>query len=243
LADLSTTAAVLPEHPSTVEAGAFLDLVGFLASITGAPATGLQVVTAAGLSTVADRDLLVVGALGDSPALSALLRDGPLQVANRRLTLAVPDALQDIRALLLDSPPSAERTRASLALDGSGEGLGIIFGVESALASGRSVVGVTGMTPAAVAAAVATVEEPGAGARVQGDLALVQSGQVSAFRTSAGYNVGSLPVWLWPQLWLSGRPERVSFLMLASAGLIAPTLYWMLRRRAALRLRARTPRV
>ncbi|HYZ60898.1 MAG TPA: cellulose biosynthesis cyclic di-GMP-binding regulatory protein BcsB, partial [Acetobacteraceae bacterium] len=242
LADLSTTAAVLPERPTTVEVGAFLDLIGFLSAITGAPATGLQVVTAALLNTVSDRDLLAVGALADQPALATLLRDGPLRVASRRLTLVLPDAFQDIRALFLGAPASAERTRASLALDGAGEGLGFIFGVESALASGRSVVGVTGMTPAAVATAVATLLEPGAGARVQGDLTLVQAGQVAAFRTSSGYDVGNLPVWMWPQRWLSDRPERASLLMLAAGALLVPTLYWMLRRRAAMRLRARTPK-
>ena len=99
------------------------------------------------------------------------------------------------------------------------------------------------MTPAAVAAAAATVQEPGAGGRVQGDLTLVQAGQVSAFRTTPGYDVGSLPVWLWPQRWLSDRPDRVSLVMVMVIGLLVPTLYWMLRRRAALRLRARTPKV
>ena len=67
-ADLSGTAAVLPDRPTTVETGAFLDLVGFLSAITGAPATGLQVVTAGGVQSAAGRDLLVVGALGRLPA-------------------------------------------------------------------------------------------------------------------------------------------------------------------------------
>ena len=242
-ADLSGTAAVLPEHPSTVETGAFLDLTGFLSSITGASATGLQVVSAASLQSAANRDLLVVGALGRSPALNSLFRDGPLQVSNSRLTLSLPDAFQNIRALFTNAPDSNERTRASLALDGAGEGLGVIVGRESNLAAGRSVVAVTGMTPSAVAAVVAAVQDSQGGALVQGDLTLVQSGQTSSFRTASGYDVGSLPPWLWPQHWLGDRPERAALVLLAAACLLGLPLFWMLRRRSAMRLRARTSRL
>ncbi len=242
MADLSGTGAVLPDRPTTIEAGAFLDLVGFLSSITGAPATGLQVASGTATQAVADRDLLVIGALGRQPALAGLLRDGPLQVANGRLALSLPDSFQDIRALLTEAPSNAERSRATLALDGAGEGLGIIAGLESTLTSGRSVVAVTGMTPAAVAAAVATLQDPEGGARVQGDITLLQAGQASSFRTSPGYDVGSLPPWLWPQRWLGGRPERAILLLLGAACLLGLPLFWMVRRRAAMRLRARTPK-
>jgi cellulose synthase (UDP-forming) len=242
LADLSGTGAVLSERPTTVETGAFLDLVGFLSAITGAPAIGLKVTSANAMQAVTDRDLLIVGALGRQPALTAVLRDGPLQVVNGRLTLSLPDPLQDVRAVFLDAPSSAERTHASVALDGTGEGLGAIIGLENILSPGRSIVAVTGMTPAAVAAAVATLQDPEGGAHVQGDITLVQDGQVSAFRTTSGYDVGNLPPWLWPQRWLGGRPERAILLLLAAACLLGLPLFWMIRRRAAMRLRARTPK-
>jgi cellulose synthase (UDP-forming) len=192
------------------------------------------------MQAVANRDLLVVGALTRVPALPSLLRDGPLQVANNKLTLQLPDAFQDIRALLTDAPGSAERTRASVALDEAGEGLGIILGTQSNLMPGRSVVAVTGMTPAAVAASTGTVRDREGGARVQGDLTLVQSGQTTFFRTASGYDLGSLPPWLWPQRWFGNRPERAIVLLLAASCLLGVPLYWMLRRRAAIRLRART---
>jgi cellulose synthase (UDP-forming) len=242
LADLSGTAAVLPDHPTTVEAGAFLNLVGRLSAITGVPATGLQIISSSALQTVAGRDLLVVGALGRVPAFQTLLRDGPLQVSGNRLMLTLPGPLQDVRALLFDAPSGGERTRASLALDDSGDGMGVLLGLESTLTSGRSVVAVTGMTPSAVAASVAGLRDHDTSARIQGDVTLLQGDQVSAFRTSSGYDVGSLPLWLWAQHWFGDRPLRVAALLVTCACLTGIPLFWILRRRAAVRLRARTPK-
>ncbi len=242
LADLSGTAAVIPEQPTTLETEAFLDLIGTLSTITGAPATGLQIVSSAGLQTAAGRDVLAVGALGRMPALNALLKGGPLQAAEGRLTLSLPDPLQDIRALFWDGSSRSERTRATVALDGGGEGMGAIIGLESTLASGKSTVLVTGMTPAAVAAAVATLRDPDGPARIQGDITLLQGGQASSFRTASGYDLGELPPWLLPQRWLANRPERAAVLLVGCTGLVGAPLFWTLRRRAAQRLRGRTPK-
>ena len=242
LADLSGTAAVLPDHPTTVEETAFLNVVSMLAAITSVPATGLEVVGPAGLQGVAGRDLLVLGALDRQPAFRTLLRDSPVQVADKRLTLSLPGPLQDIRSVLFDAPSSAERTRASVALDGSGDGMGILLGLESTLTPGRSVVAVTGMTPAAVAAAVSALRSRDNSARIQGDVTLIQDTQISAFRTTDGYDVGSLPFWLWPQRWLGDQPVRAGMLLIACAFLVGFPLFWLVRRQSALRLRARTPK-
>jgi len=242
MADLSGTAALLPDRSSALETAAFLDLVGHLSAITGAPATGLQIVTSGGVQAAAGRDLLVVGALDRLPALGALLKDGPLQVTESKLTLRLPDPFQDIRALFWDAPGQAERSRATVALDGSGEGLGAIIGVENAFSAGKSAVIVTGMTPVAVAAAVSALRDPDGSARIQGDITLFQGTEVSAFRTAVGYDVGDLPPWLWPQRWLANQPGRVGVLLLGCTGLVGMPLFWRLRRRAAIRLRGRTPK-
>jgi len=133
MADLSGTAALVPDRPTALETGAFLDLIGHLGAITGVPGTGLLVVNSAGVQGAVGRDLLAIGSLRRLPALTALLKDGPLQVSEGRLSLSLPDPLQDIRALFSDAPSKAERTQASAALDGGGEGLGAVIGVESPL--------------------------------------------------------------------------------------------------------------
>jgi hypothetical protein len=101
---------------------------------------------------------------------------------------------------------------------------------------------VTGMTPAAVAAAVAALRDRDQSGLIRGDVTLIQAGQVQAFRASDGYDVGRLPIWLWAQRWLGNNPIRTGLLLVVCALLAAFPLFWMLRRRAAIRLRARTPK-
>ncbi|MDB5414598.1 MAG: hypothetical protein JWR10_2933 [Rubritepida sp.] len=242
LADLSGTAVVLPERANPVELTAFLDVVGQLAATVGIASTGIQVVTAGALQSVAARDLLVIGTLGRNPALTTLLRDTPMRVENDRLTLALPDALQDARAVFLDAPSRAERGRASaLVNEGTGEGMAALLGAESPLQSGRSVVALTGVTPAAITQLVAALRDPDLAPRIQGDVAVLSGGRMQSFRTGTSYGVGELPWWLRPQVWLAERPGRLLLLMLGAAALIGVPFFWMLRRRSLSRLRGRTP--
>ncbi|MFC7735749.1 UDP-forming cellulose synthase catalytic subunit [Roseomonas sp. GCM10028921] len=242
MADLSGTAVVLPERPNTLETGAFLDLVSGLAAHVGHPSTGLSVVFPAALQTVAAHDLLLLGTLGRQPAATTLLRNSPVQAQGDRLTLAAPDALADIRALFLDQPGSDELTRASAALADLGEGVAVMVGTESPLAAGKSVVAVLGATPAALSNAVGAMRNAETSSRVQGDLVLINGGQVSGYRTGATYTVGNPPWWLLPYLWLGTSPWRVAGLMVAAALMLGLPFHWLLRRRAAMRLRARTPK-
>ena len=165
-----------------------------------------------------------------------------MQVANDRLTIAAPDALADIRALFLDRPGSAELTRASAALAELGEGVSVLVGTESPLAAGKSVVALLGATPSALAGVVATLRDPEASARVQGDLVVIGGGRVTGYRTAATYGVGSPPPWVVPYLWLGASPWRVAAVMIGGALLLGLPFYWLLRRRAAKRLRVRTPK-
>ncbi|MGG5889720.1 UDP-forming cellulose synthase catalytic subunit [Falsiroseomonas sp. HC035] len=240
MADLSSTALVLPEQPNTVETGAFLDLVGALALKVGLPATGLQVAFPNGLSAMANRDLILLGTLGRQPAATALLRDSPVQVTAERLTLGASDRLSEIRALFLGE--GEERQRAAAALTELGESVAVIVGTQSPLQSGRSVVAVLGATPLALANAVATLRDPATAGQVQGDLSVLNGSRISAFRTGRGYAVGDPPWWLVPYLWIDEDPYAVIALMLAAALLLGLPTAWMLRRRSAMRLRARTPK-
>jgi cellulose synthase (UDP-forming) len=242
MADLSQTAVVLPEAPNTVETGAFLDLIGALAVKVGLPATGVQVVHPAGLQGVASRDLILMGTIGRQPAATALLRDAPIQITADRLSIAAPDRLADIRGLFLDQPTSGERRRAAAQLAELGEGLAVMAGTQSPLASGRSVVAILGATPAAMADAVATLRDASRAGQVQGDLVLLNAGRVSAFRTAQGYAVGNPPWWLVPYLLIDENPWAVGAIMAMAALLLGLPAAWFLRRRSAMRLRGRTPK-
>ncbi len=240
MADLSGTAAVLPERASTVEQGAFLDAIGQLAAITGIPATGLQVVTPPQLASAAARDLLVIGALGRQPALASLLRGAPIRVEGESLSLALPDAFQEARALILNAPSRDERSRATAALGTLGEGFGAVLGAESPLQAGRSVVAITGATPAAVAQMVQALRDPALAPAIQGDTSILTGSGVQSFRTMAPYHVGEAPWWLLPQIWMGDRPERALLLLLAVGVVLGLPIYWILRRREITRLRSRS---
>jgi cellulose synthase (UDP-forming) len=241
LADFSGTAAVLPERPNSLELSSFFTLVGRMAAIVGHPATGLQVTRAGAMSTVADRDLLVIGALGRNPALPQLLQDGPVQLDGNRLSVALPDVLEGFRHLFLgDGGPRQEREQAQALLTSQGEGMGLLIGFESPLSAGKSVVALSGTTPQGMEAMLAALRNQEQVARVQGDLAILAGGRVSGFKLGGSYAVGHLPPHLWPQYYLGGRPELLILLVAAAGLLIAIPSYWVLRRRAALRLRTRT---
>ncbi|MBC7433847.1 MAG: cellulose biosynthesis cyclic di-GMP-binding regulatory protein BcsB, partial [Rubritepida sp.] len=181
-----------------------------------------------------------IGTLSRQPALNQLLRETPVRQEGERLTVALPDMLQEVRGALLDAPGRAERSRASATLgDAAGEGLAAFIGGESPLAAGRSVVALTGATPASIAALVAALRDPDLLPLIQGDVALLSGGRIAAFRASTPYTVGELPWWLWPQRWAGEKPVHAALILLAAGVLIGFPAFWALRRRALSRLRAR----
>jgi len=240
LADLSGTAAVLPDRPHPQELSAFLGIIGRLSAVVGQPATGLQVVRPQGLPQVAGLDLIVVGALGRQPALPQLLKDGPVQLEGNRLTVALPDAMADIRHVFGGGDKRGMTERAAAQLLAPGEGLGALIAFESPLTAGRSVVAFTGSTPAAVEAMVQALRDPEQLPRVQGDVALLTGGKVQGYVLGNRYTVGWLPFWLWPQYMLGDSPAGLLLLLGVASLLVAGPVYWLLRLRAARRLRERT---
>jgi cellulose synthase (UDP-forming) len=240
MADFSDTAAVLPERPSAQELSAFLTLMGRLAANVGHATTGIEVVRASALESVAGRDLLVVGALGRNPALNTLLRDGPVTLEGNRLTVSLPDPLEGFRNLFLGDDPRVAREQAQALLASPGEGSGILLGFESPLRSGKSVVALTGTTPQGLESMLAALRDPEQLPRVQGDVAVLTNGRISAFALGSRYTVGHLPPHVWPQFFLQTRPDLLLLLLVGAAAIIAIPTYWALRRRAAIRLRTRT---
>jgi hypothetical protein len=240
IADLSTTAAVLPDRPSAGELSAFLGLIGRLSALVGHPATGLQVVRPQGLQQAAERDLIVVGALGRQPALPQLMQAAPLQLEGNRLSVALPDALGQFRHLFDGGARSGEVERASAQLAAPAESLGAIIGFESPLRAGKSVLVLTGASATGLEEMVLALRDPEQLPRVQGDLALLSGGRIQGYRLGSSYTTGRLPPWLWPQLYLSSSPAGLLGILALAIVLLAAPLYWVLRRRAVQRLRMRT---
>jgi cellulose synthase (UDP-forming) len=240
LADLAETAIVVPERPTPDELSSIFTLMGRNSAIVGYPPVAAAIVRGAALEQVQDRDLIVVGTLGRQPALQTLMRNGPLALEGDRLTVALTDGLGDFRHIFGGSERREERERVAAQLSAPGDALGAIIGFESPLRSGRSVVVVTGTTAAGIEQMVQALRDPEQVPRIQGDVALLSGGRVAAYRLGSTYTVGVLPPWMWPQWYLGENPWALLGMVALALILVVGPLYWVLRRRAALRLRART---
>ncbi|MBO1075619.1 UDP-forming cellulose synthase catalytic subunit [Roseomonas marmotae] len=240
-ADFGGTAAVLPERPSSSELSAFLTMLGRLSANVGHAATRIAVVRPSGIQEVAERDLLLIGAITRQPVLTEMLRDrSPLQVEGNRVTLALPDALEGFRNLFLSDDERMQREQLQAILAAPSSGTGMLIGFQSPLHSSRSVVALTGASPQGVEAMVAALRDRELLPRIQGDLAILSNGRMTSYKIGGNYTVGSIPPWLWPQYYLGQHPHRLLLAVLAASLLVAVPGYWLLRRRVARRLRTRT---
>jgi cellulose synthase (UDP-forming) len=223
-----------------VEVSAYLGLIGRLASLVGYPATGIQVVRPSGLAQAADKDLIVIGTLGRQPALNELVKNSPIALEGNRLSVQLPDALGPFRHVFGGGERRGAAERATAQLVAPGDSLGAMLGLESPLRSGRSVLVLTGASPAGIEAMVLALRDPDQLPRIQGDLALLTGGRVNGYKLGSSYTTGELPPWLWPQFYLAANPLAVLALLAVAVVLLAAPLYWVLRRRAVQRLRMRT---
>jgi cellulose synthase (UDP-forming) len=101
-------------------------------------------------------------------------------------------------------------------------------------------VALTGSSTAGMEAMVTALRDPEQVPRVQGDTAILSGGRVQAFRVGSTYNVGTLPPWLWPEFYMKNNPYVLLGILLVALLLIPAPIYWVLRRRAAQRLRERS---
>jgi cellulose synthase (UDP-forming) len=241
LADFAGTAAVLPERPTGAELSSFLTLLGRLSANVGHAATRIAIARPTGIAEVAERDLLLIGAIGRQPVLADMLRDrSPLQIEGNRVTLALPDALEGFRNLFLGDDQRLQRDQLQATLAQPGEASGMLIGFESPLSAKHSVVALTGTSQQGLEAMVASLRDVDVLPRIQGDLAVLSNGRITAYKVNRNYTVGFLPPWLWPQYYLGARPDTLLLMVLVAALLVAVPGYWLVRRKAARRLRTRT---
>ena len=238
MADLSETAVVLPDRPSGVEVSAFLGMMGRFGALTGFPAIHVAVTRPDGLAGVADRDLLLMGTMQRLGAGAELLRGSAVGLNNGRLSISISDPLDSVRRVF-DDRPGAERDRAAVTLSaGISESTAVLVGGQSPLRAGRSVVAVMAASPQALDGVVGSLRDGQQAPLIQGDLALLSAGRVSAFRVTVPYTVGSLPFWMWPGWYLRDEPYALIVAMVVGCLLLGSALYWAMNRRAGRRLRA-----
>ncbi len=237
-ADLSDTAAVLPDTPNALELSAFLDLMGYLGSVTFQPVNRVTVLRAGDLGTVPDKDLLVVGTMARLGPAANLLERSPYSIQNGNLQVALPSELQDIWHLFDDTPGDDQQRLATVLSAPLSEGSAALIGTESPR-HGRSVVALLAGSPQGLEAMVAAMRDTKLVPQIQGDLALLNGGTMSSYRSGGFYTVGYLPFWLWPEWMMQDRPIPIVAIMLAAAAVLGMCLYRLLRWKAGRRVARR----
>jgi cellulose synthase (UDP-forming) len=236
MADLSETAVVLPDRPSALEISSFLNLMGRIGALTGFPTIRMAVVKPDTVTTVSDRDLLMIGTTQRLQGVGELLRRSSVSLSGNRISMAQPTAFDSVRRLFGDRN-DAERSRMSTTLQSSvTDATTVIVGSESPLASGRSMVAILAASPQALEGAVAALRENDQAALIQGDLAVLTSGRVTSYRAAPTYTVGLLPFWLYPSFLLRDQPYAIVLLMLGGCVILGLALYWAMSRKAAVRM-------
>jgi hypothetical protein len=120
----------------------------------------------------------------------------------------------------------------------AGGDLGALISFESPLHGARTVVAVTGATPAALRATLAALADTGVAQGIRGDTAFVRDRNVSSYEMGSSYYVGDLRWWQVIWFHMARHPVLLVIMALLGSLLIALLLYRALRRRAARRLAA-----
>ena len=241
LADLSETAVVLPDRPQPAETGAFLDLMGRLGSLTAYPVIRMIVVKPDQISTVADRNLLLMGTISRLGAAADLLKNTPYRVDGSKLSIELSSGLDSVRRLFGD-PQRADRDRAATALAAMpGPNSGVMVSGQSPLDRSRTVLAVLGGSAKAIDDLVTTLRDSDQAPLIQGDMALFTGGRFTSYRVGPEYTIGSLPFWLYPAWLLREQPLGIVGVMVIGSALVAVFYFYTLRRRAALRANRRIP--
>jgi cellulose synthase (UDP-forming) len=239
LADLGETAVVVPDQMTAQDVEVFLDLMGMMGDSTGFPVVRSQVVTAADLKQVANKDLLVLGSISRQPLIAQWAQNATLRVDGGNLRVGMTSPLDRVYTIL-DPNAEQERQRVDQLLVQQGDNLSAMIGMRSPLDSSRSVVIITGSSPEKLLTVINTFHSRELNPSIQGDLMIANAGRVTSFRVGSEYTVGHLPALTKLRWWLGNSPLILILFTLVGVLVIALVAYWLLRRVAMARLGTRS---
>ena len=205
-ADLSQTVVVMPERPAAVDIEAMLGLMARMGEATGYPAVRVRVAAAGDAAQLADADLLLVGATPQQALLVKWANRLPVMLTGfaQRNAPQPPTRLAALRKVLgigteRDLPPPPPT------FEGAGP-IAAVFGFESPVTSGRSVVAVTAVAPRQVLHVLDALDDGEQRRAMRGNAALLLPGRVESLRVGKTYDVGFMPPWTGATYWLAENP-------------------------------------
>lgn len=236
LADLSATAVVLPNTPSAIHYSTFFALMGRMGAATGYPATGVTLALPADVASVSGKDLIVFGTKADQPLFAqwqpampffANDRDGHFMLVD--WAGLVPEGWREDR----DTTTSILPSLVSLRQDAPG---GLLFGFESPLQKGRSVVGLQMSQNDDYDSVLQALILPEQLSKIHGSVVLLRAGQLQTLEDVRHYHLGQLPTLMYLQWILSTHPWWMALLAIGGSVLLGLLVFLALRRRAGKRL-------
>lgn len=237
MADLSETAAILPNDADSSDYSLYLLTMGRMGASTGYPVNGVSVGTADDVDKYANKDLLVFGAPGKQPLLQRWARSMPFSSDGDSRTFQ----LSDIVFKLEDwwhGERGVERTpaRADLTLVSS-NGDALLTGFESPLQKNRSAVALVSAAGQSDADLSAALLDADVLPEIQGAMAVIHGRTVTVTSNGEAYYVGHLSPQEYLRWALSSHPLLLMLGGVLAALIIAGLFYRTLRSVAARRLK------
>jgi cellulose synthase (UDP-forming) len=220
MADLSETAVLLPSPIGPEVTSLYLDLMGYFGAQTGYPTLRVQVASPVDAARLGDKDLLVLGTFADLPGMPEITDRLPLTYGDHSFTLSLRSRLALLSDWLLRRDSGAWQDLNGTEQIRPG---GLLEGIASPFASGRSLVLITGHDSAALpgfaAALLTTMPRDG----VDNTVSLWTRGNFISYPLSTAiYGSGDLPWYRTFAYWL---PHHL-FVLLALLVTILALLGW-----------------
>jgi hypothetical protein len=233
MADLSESAVVMPDNYSAGDIGTYLTLMGRMGESTGLPVYGVTVARSADVQNVANKDIMLIGGPSNQPLLKTWAKSMPFSVDGDSRTFSLSDMKHKL-VPWYDAPkgeflPVANLTANTLAKDA------VLFGFESPLQHGRTVVAITSDRTTGQADVLNALMDSDVVPKIQGGISVIRGKDVDAMETASAYYVGSLPPLLAIRWALSNNPWIAAVLIVLIAIALAGVLYTLLRRQAMTR--------
>ena len=237
MADLSETAAVLPNDADSSDYSLYLLEMGRMGASTGYPVTGVTVTNADNVDQYASKDLLIFGAPGHQPLLQRWAKSMPFSSDGDSRTFELSDIVYKLEDWW-HGERGVERApaRADLSLVSS-NGAALLTGFESPLQKTRSAVALVSAGGQSDADLTTALLDADVLPQIQGAMAVIHGRTVTITSNGVAYYVGHLSPQEYLRWALSSHPLLLLLGGLIAALIIAALFYRTLRSIAARRLR------
>lgn len=204
-ADLSQTAVVMPERPTTHDIETMLALLGRMGESTGYPATRFKVAGSNDEALLRNADLLVIGASLKQGLLAGWAEDLPVDIGEAGIRVSQPERSSFSYSGVDAGTKSGSAVLAEQKISGNGP-LAAMLGFESPLSSERSVVAIVATQPQQLPQVIYALEDNRLTRDIRGSAVLVHPGKIESFLVGPTYFVGDLPLLTFIRLLFANHP-------------------------------------